>query len=222
MGTVWENPKDLDHKGRASVLLKEIGKENIAALLYFAKGSNVALTKEIISMMETISDLKEVHRLEEFVEHPNKEIRLEIIRVLGMAGNVEANKILIKFLLDVDVEVRVYAAKKLKYLGDKDTFEFIMSLAQDKDFRKRTKQEKSALLKYLANAQTEEVYDLFRSFLKTWSLFSAGRHNETRFAVVSALEAKATPKAKEVLEEGTGVFGRSVRDACKSALSKMT
>lgn len=222
VGMIWENPKDLDHKGRASVLLKEIGKENIAALLYFAKGSNVALTKEIISMMETVSDLKEVHRLEEFVEHPNKEIRLEIIRVLGMAGNVEANKILIKFLSDEDVEVRVYAAKKLKYLGDKDTFEFIMSLAQDKDFRKRTKQEKSPLLKYLASAQTEEVHDLFRSFLKTWSLFSARSHNETRFAVVSALEAKATPKAKEVLEEGTRVFGRSVRDACKSALSKMT
>lgn len=222
VGMVWENPKNLEHKGRASVILKEIGKENIAALLYFAKGSNVALTKEIISMMETVSDLKEVHRLEEFVEHPNKEIRLEIIRVLGMAGNVEANKILIKFLSDIDVEVRVYAAKKLKYLGDKDMFEFIMSLAQDKDFRKRTKQEKSALLKYLASAQTEEVYDLFRSFLKTWSFFSAGRHNETRFAVVSALEAKATPKAKEVLEEGTRVFGRSVRDACKAALSKMT
>ena len=222
VGMVWENPKDVDHKGRASVLLKEIGKENIAALLYFAKGSNVALTKEIISMMETVSDLKEVHRLEEFVEHPNKEIRLEIIRVLGRAGNVEANKILVKFLSDIDVEVRVYAAKKLKYLGDKDTFEFIMSLAQDKGFRKRTKQEKSPLLKYLASAQTEEVYDLFRSFLKTWSLFSAGSHNETRFAVVSALEAQATSKVKEVLEEGTRVFGRSVRDACKSALSKMT
>ncbi|TEU04216.1 MAG: HEAT repeat domain-containing protein [Candidatus Aminicenantes bacterium] len=222
VGMIWENPKDLVHKGKASVLLKEIGKENIAALLYFAKGSNVALTKEIISMMETVSDLKEVHRLEEFVEHPNKEIRLEIIRVLGMAGNVEANKILVKFLSDVDVEVRVYAAKKLKYLGDKDTFEFIMSLAQDKGFRKRAKQEKSPLLKYLASAQTEEVYDLFRSFLKTWSLFSAGSHNETRFAVVSALEAQATPKVKEVLEEGTRVFGRSVRDACKSALSKMT
>ena len=221
LGMVWENPKDIVHKGRASVILKEIGKENIAALLYFAKGSNVALTKEIISMMETVSDLKEVHRLDEFVEHPNIEIRLEIIRVLGMAGNVEANKILVKFLSDEDVEVRAYAAKKLKYLDDKDTFEFIMSFVQDKDFRKRTKKEKSALLKYLANAQTEEVYDLFRSFLKTWSLFSAGSHNETRFAVVSALETQATPKAKKVLEEGTKVFGRSVRDACKAALGKM-
>ena len=222
VGLVWENPKDPVHKGRASVLLKEIGKENIEALLYFAKGSNVALTKEIISMMETISDLKEVHRLEEFVEHPNKEIRLEIIRVLGMAGNLEANKILVKFVSDEDIEVRAYAAKNLKYLGDKDTFEFIMSLAQSKDFRRKTKQEKGAFLKYLASAQTEDVYDLFRSILKTWSLFSAGSHNETRFAVISALEAQASPKAREVLEEGTRVFGRSVRDTCKAALSKMT
>ncbi len=221
VGMVWENPKDLAHKSRAAVLLKEIGKENIEALLYFAKGSNVALTKEIISMMETVSDLKEVHRLEEFVEHPNKEIRLEIIRVLGIAGTVEANKILVKFLSDEDVEVRAYAAQKLKYLGDKDTFEFIMSLAQAKEFRKRTKQEKSALLKYLASAQTEEVYSLFRSILKTWRFFSAGSQNETRLAAVSVLEAQATPKAKEVLDEGTKVFGRSVRDACKAALSKM-
>ncbi|MGD2295131.1 MAG: HEAT repeat domain-containing protein [Candidatus Aminicenantes bacterium] len=221
VGMVWENPKDLTHKSRASVLLKEIGKENIEALLYFAKGSNVALTKEIISMMETISDLKEVHRLEEFVEHPNKEIRLEIIRVLGIAGTVEANKILVKFLSDEDVEVRVDAARNLKYLGDKDTIEFIMSIAQAKEFRKRTKQEKSAFLKYLASAQTEEVYSLFRSTLKKWSFFSPGSHNETRLAVISALEEQATPKAKEVLDEGTRVFGRSVRDASKAALSKM-
>ena len=222
VGMVWENPKDLGHKERASDILREFGKKNIAALLYFAKGSNVSLTKEIISMMEMVTEMEELHRLEEFIEHPSKEIRMEIIRVLGLAGNEEANKILVKFLTDADVEVRVYAAKNLKYFGVKDTFDFVVSLVQDKDFRKRTATEKSAFLQYLAHAQTEEVYGLFLSILKKWRLLSAASQNETRLAVVSALEKMVTPRAREVLEEGTKVFGKSIRQACRSALEKMT
>jgi hypothetical protein len=222
VGMIWENAKELVHKHKATDILKEIGKKDIAALLYFAKGSNVSLTVEIISLLETISDPKELRHLEDFVQHPNKEIRLEIIRILGLAGDETANRILMQFLTDNDVEIRASSAKNLKFVGDKQTYDFVLQLAGENEFRKRTKIEKKALLSYLANSQKDEVFNLFRSILKKWSLFSAARQNETRHATVSALEALATPKAKEVLEEGTKVFGGSIRQACRLALSNMT
>ena len=221
VGLAWENAKDMVHKQRAADILREVGKKDVGALLYFAKGSNVSLSLEIISMMEAIGDVKELHHFEGFVDHPNKDIRLEVIRILGKVGSKDANKILVRFLADKDAEVTAFAAQNLKYLGDQEVFEFVLELAKDKEFRKRTRVEKSSMLSYLAGAKNDEVYTLFRSFLKKWSLFSAGRQNETRFCVVSALEAHPSPRAGEVLEEGTKVFGRSVRQACRLALSQM-
>ncbi len=221
VGMIWENAKELVHKHKASDILKEIGKKDVVALLYFVKGSNVSLAIEVISMLESIRDPKELRHLEGFVQHPNKEIRLEIIRVLGLAGDETANRILMQFLTDDDVEIRASAAKNLRYAGDKQTYDFVLQLAGENEFRKRTNVEKNALMSYLANSQKDEALNLFGSILKKWSLFSRGRQNETRLAVVSALEQLATPKAKEVLEEGTKVFGKSIREACKRALSSM-
>jgi hypothetical protein len=221
VGMIWENPKGPAHKQRALDILKRDGKKDIGALMYMAKGSNVALTLEVISLLEEVTDLKNLHFLKDFIQHPNKEIRLEIIRILGVAGSEEANKILIEFLMDEDVEVCAFAAQNLKYVGDKETFDFILDLAVDKEFRKRTKVEKKALLSFLASAQKNEAYDLFRSILKKWSFFSAHSHNETRLAAVSALEQLGTPEARQVLEEGTRVFGRTIREACQLALSSM-
>jgi len=221
VGIAWENAKDMVHKHKAADILREIGKKDVGALLYFAKGSNVSLSLEIMSMMEAIGDLKEVHHFEGFVDHPNKDIRLEVIRVLGKVASQDANKILVRFLADNDVEVSVFAAQNLKYLGDQEVFEFVLELAKDKEFIRRTRMEKSSMSNYLASAKHDEAYALFRSFLKKWSLFSAAKQNETRFCVVSALESHPSPQAREVLQEGTKVFGRSVRQACRVALSQM-
>ena len=221
VGLTWENAKDMVHKHKAADILREIGKKDVGALLYFAKGSNVSLSLEIISMMEAIGDLKELHHFEGFVDHPNKDIRLEVVRTLGKVGNIDANKILVRFLADKNVEVTAFAARNLKYLGDQEVFEFVLELAKDKEFLRRTRVEKSSMLNYLASAKNDEAYALFRSFLKKWSFFSAVKQNETRFCVVSALEAHPSPQAREVLQEGTKVFGRSVRQACRIALSQI-
>ena len=221
VGTIWGNAKAPSHKDRATNLLTEMGKEDFGALFYLAKGSNLALAKKIISMMENLRGLKEHHHLEDFVQHPSKEIRLEAIRVLGLAGNEAANKILIKFLGDADDEVHAFAAQKLKFVGDEETFDYVMQLAVGETFRKRTQEEKRALLKFLAVTQKEVVYDLFRSILKKWSLFSAAKQNKSRLAAVSVLEEMNTPEAKEVLQGGSKVFGRTVRKACRLALSRM-
>jgi len=221
VGIAWENAKDMVHKHRAADILREIGKKDVGALLYFAKASNVSLSLEIISMMEAIGDLKELHHFEGFVGHPNKDIQLEVIRVLGKMGSKDANKILVRFLADKDVEVTAFAARNIKYLGDQEVFEFLLELAKDKEFLRRTRVEKNSMLNYLASAKNDEAYSLFRSILKKWSLFSAAKQNELRFCVVSALEAQPSPQAREVLQEGTKVFGRSVRQACRVALSQM-
>ncbi len=220
-GMILDRAKDSSFQENASRLLKEIGQKNIAALLYFAKGSNVTLAKEIISLSEKIEDEKIIRHLEEFVSYPNEEIRLQVVRVLGKIGSQAANRILLRYLSDDIDAVRKTAAENLKYFDDKESYELILEWARHKDFRKRTLAEKKALLAYLANNKREEVYDLLRSILKKWSLFSPSKHNETKLAAVSALEEMATPRAKEILEEGVKSFNRKISQACLSALNRM-
>lgn len=220
-GLILEKAKDYAFRESASRLLKEVGQKNIAALLYFAKGSNVTLAKEIISLSEKIEDEKVIRHLEEFVSYPNKEIRLQVVRVLGKIGNQASNRILLRFLSDDEDTVRETAAEHLKYFDDKESYDLILGWARDKEFRKRTQAEKKALLAYLANKKSDEVYGLLRSILKKWSLFSPSKYNETKLAAVSALEAMATPGVKEILEEGAKSFNKKISGACLSALSRM-
>ena len=78
--------------------------------------------------------------------------------------------------------------------------------------------EKTALLSYLANSEVDEVYEILRSFLRKFSIFSASKSTETRLCVISALAGIATPDAMDILREGTKAFNRAVRHACQLQL----
>jgi len=223
IGRIWEKSADPLARQKALDFLKEVGKKNVAALLYLAKGSDVTLLKEVMSMLEDLGDVEDLHHLEEFVGHPIKEIRLQIIMVLERAKNETANRILIKFLEDRDEEVRTEAALSLKYLGDKATFNKIRALVKEKDFKERNRIEKTALLKYLATSKEDEEkeYSLLSSILKRWSFFPASKGTETRLCAVSALADIATPEAVEILKKGTKVLNQTVRRACQLQLREI-
>jgi hypothetical protein len=223
IGKIWEKSADPLARQKALDFLKEIGKKNVAALLYLAKGSDVALLKEVISLLEDLGDVEDIHYLEEFVGHPIKEIRLQIVKVLEKAKNETANWIILKFLEDRDGEVRAEAALNLKYLGDKATFNKVRGVVKKKGFKERNRIEKTALLKYLATSEVEEdkVYDLLSFMLRKWSFFPASKNTETRLCVVSALADIATPEAVEILKKGTKVLNPTVRRACKLQLMKI-
>ncbi len=221
LGTIWVKSTDQDLRKKASEFLKDIGRRNISALLYFSKEGNVSLTKEIISLFETFMDEDKLQSLAEFASHPHSGVRLEVVNVLGKAENPAANKIILNFLSDEDDEVRIQAAQSLKYFDDREAYEYTLEMARDKDFISRTGPEKEALLCFLASTRKEEVNGLLRSILRKWSLFSASRQNETRLAAVSALQALGTSRAKEILEEGTKFFNKKIRRACQGALSAM-
>ncbi len=221
VGDIWEHSKDPFLLQKASTFLQEIGQKDISSLANIARENRVSLTKEIVAILGRIGGNKILPFLKNFSGYKHKAIRLEIIHALGKIRDKTVNKILIKFLSDEDGEVRTRAAMNLKYLGDKKTLDYVLQLAQEKDFKKRGKLEKKALLNFLAGTKSPEVSALLRSILKKWSIFSRSKQTETRLCAVSALEAMATPGAVDIIEEGTKIRNRIVRQACKLALSKI-
>lgn len=219
-GAIWKKSADPVAHRKALDFLKEAGRKDVSALLYLVKGSDLSMAKEVIAILEDIVDPGDIHYLGDFVEHPNKEIKLLIIKVLDRAANGEANRILLKFLSDKDEEIRAEAAGSLKYLGDSETFDSVMEMIHKKDFKERNRMEKTALLIFSGNTQKDEAYDLLRSLLKKWSLFPESKQTETRLCAVSALAALASPEAEEILKEGMRLFNRTVRHACELQLER--
>ena len=219
ISTVWMMAEDPVDRRKASDFLKEIGKKHVSDLLYLAKESDVPLTREIISLLGNLGEEKGC-LLEDFVQHPNKEIRIHVIETLEKAQNEKANKILTKFLFDKDEKVRALAAESLKYLGDMGSIDTLIELVKNKDFKTRHRGEKTAIFNFLASSQIDEVYELIRSIMKKWSFFSP-KQNETKLCAVAALAAAGTPEAVEILKEGTKVLSRSIRRASRLQLREL-
>jgi len=218
---IWEESKFPFSRQKASLFLKEVGQKDLGSLLNLARGKGASLAKEVINILASAGERKEIAQLESFVNHPSKDIRLDVIQTLGKSENETANKILIKFLSDKDGEIRSRALMNLKYLGDKATLDYVMQSAQEKNFKERSRMEREAILNFLARTKSSEASALLQSILKKWSIFSRFRQNETRLCAVSALEAMATPEALIILKEGTKIRNRAIRRACKLALRKI-
>ena len=221
VGDIWEYSKDPFLLKKASTFLHELGQKDLNSLMKIAGATRASLTKEIVVILGRIGGKKILPYLISLADLKHKAIRLEIIHALSKIKDKTANQILIKFLSDKDGEVRTRAAMNLKYLGDKTTLNYVIQLAQEKDFKSRSKQEKKAILYFLASTKNGEVSAFLGSILKKWSIFSMSKQNETRICAVSALETMATPESVDILKEGTKIRNRTIRNACNLALRKI-
>ncbi|NIO49193.1 MAG: hypothetical protein GTN73_07135 [Candidatus Aminicenantes bacterium] len=221
VGDIWEYSKDPFLLEEASAFLHELGPKDLNSFIKTASVTRASLTKEIVVILGRIGGKKILPYLISLADLKHKAIRLEIIHALSKIKDKTANQILMKFLSDEDEEVRTRAAMNLKYLGDKTTLNQVIQLAQEKDFKSRSKHEKKAILSFLANTKNGEVIALLGSILKKWSIFSMSKQNETRLCAVSALRTMATPKAVDIIMEGTKIRNKMIRRACKLALKKI-
>jgi HEAT repeat protein len=221
VGDIWDHAENPLIRLKASDFLQEIGKNDIPALVYLTNDSRVSLAKEVIAILGKIGTKEAVHHLESFVDNPNKTIKLETIQSLKKVASEACNKILVRFLHDEEEEVRARAALSLKYSNDNEIASPLKELVKNKDFKKRSRVEKKALLNFLAKTKNSEICSLLYSLLKKWSILFRAKQNETRLCAVSALETMATPEAVEALKEGTQLRNRKIRRACRLSLKKI-
>lgn len=221
LGDIWEHSEDTLIREKASDFLQEFGKKDLNALVRIAKDDRLALSREVIAILGRIGERRVIFHLEKFAHHEDKTIRLATIHALKKIEDESVNKILMELIDDQYGEVRALAAQSLKYYGNRMTFDQVMEFAKRRDFKKRSKAEKKALLKFLAKSQSEEAYSLLGSILKKWTIFSTTVQNEIRLSAVYALEAMANPKAAKILKEGTRLRNKTIREACRLSLMRL-
>jgi HEAT repeat protein len=218
VAAIWEDSRFPFSRQKALTFLKKIGKQDLNSLLNLARGQSASLTREILSIFAFTGERTEISHLEDFVNHPDKAIRLDVIQALGKSGDEASNKILLRFLSDNDTKIRTAALRNLKYLKADATLDHVKQMAHVKDFREKSKREKEAILKFLARTKSGEAGAFLRSILKKGKIFFPYKTNETRLCAVSALGVMATPEAADILKEGTKIRNKAIRNACKYAL----
>jgi hypothetical protein len=220
-GDIWEGTKEPLIRLKASNFLFEMGNKDIDSLVSLARDERASLTKEVISILGRIGERRVLPYLERYISHQDKSIRLETIQALRKINGESANKIILKFLVDEEAEVRTLAAVGLKYYEDSMTLNYIIQLARKKDFQDRNKMEKKTLLRFLALSRRKDVCEFLRSLLKRGRFFAKAKMNETRLCAVSALEVMATPEAVNTLKEGTKIWNKNIRQACRLSLRRI-
>jgi len=221
-GDIWEETTDPEIRLKASNFLYEAGKEDFASLFNLIRDHRTALTKEIIEISGKIADKCALPYLKKFTGHQNKEVRLAVIKALAKIDDASINPILTGFFSEQDGEIRTQAAMSLKSCEDLDTTALIIQIAEQKGFRNRLKQEKKALLEYLANANSREASKLLRSLLKKRSILKRSKQDETRLCAIPALQKMGNREARKILTEGARLRNKAIQIACKLALRKIT
>ena len=213
-----ENP---EFQNMAIDFLTDVGRENIELLANQLQDAKPLLSKGIISVLSKTKDRKVLPYFAPLQTYQNKDIKLEAIEGLSRFGDRMANKIILGFLNDQEEDIRVAAATKLQWLGDKSTLGHVVRLATNKKFYKKSFDEQAAVFNFLAKTKTTEALDTLRRALKKSGFFSKAKYEETQLRAVQALESMIMPEALEVLNKGKNSSNARIADACRKALANI-
>jgi HEAT repeat protein len=202
--------------------IKELGRLDLAALMRIAQDERPSITNAIISVLSDSEDRRAIQHLATFINYKNESIKSEAIKALGKQKDETANRILMAFLKDEEKEFRILAAQNLLYIKDQSVEKYILNTVKDKNFRKKTAQETRAFIELLGRIKTEESCAILMSFLKRPGISFWTKKKEVSLHAVSGLEIMGTPEAIKILEAGSRLHSRTIREACKNSLQKLS
>jgi hypothetical protein len=218
---VYEAYPDPGFRAMVMGYIRGLELKDLGSLTALANDSRPDLSGEIIRHIAASGDPKAPQHLASFLGFEHRGIKLEAVHALGRFEDAMANKILAGFLKDPDGEVRVQAALRLKYLGDKPRLLAIIAEASDRSFRKRGEAERQAILDFLGRTRTPEALSFLAGTLGRRSLLPSAADVAMRVSAARGLESMGTAQALDALRHGSRSRLRKVREACAEALVRM-
>lgn len=219
---LYEHDKRPDYRKKVLKVLKKLGSADLQGLMNVVQNEKPDLAKAIISVLSEVNGKRSIQHLATFINYSNRDIKAEAIKALGKYIDMTANRLLLTFLKDDDVKLRVQAAQSCQHICDKNLRDHIFNTVKSKTFKKKSEEEILAFLELLGRTQTDQAYQTLRSFLKKARIIASGKMKEMSLSTVSALESLGTSEARVILEEGTRMHNRSIKQACQKSLRNLT
>ena len=217
---LFERQTNQDVRAQILSFIQETGGHDPGLIVSLANDARPDLSLAVIGLLSRMPGQKGILHLSAFLMFKNRDIKLEVIHALGRMQNDLADRILMGFLNDPDEDLRIQAAMKLNPTEEKSRIVHVIHEASAPAFRKKSLNEKQAILSFLGRTRSEEALEFLAATLGKTLFFPSARNQEMRLAAVAGLESMGTAAAAAALETGTRARGKKVRDACAEALAK--
>jgi hypothetical protein len=201
--------------------IEKAGTPDPGLLAGLADNARPELAREIVGVLSRIPEGRGIPHLSHFMSFQNKDIKAEVIHILGHAREEIAGRILAGFLNDPDEEIRIQAAMMLDPSQGGARVQQILREARGRDFLAKSLKEKEALFAFLGRTRSAEALDFLRRTLLRSSLFASRKALEMRLAAVAGLESMGTEEALQALQKGALGRTKNVREACSAALLRL-
>ncbi|HDT14143.1 MAG TPA: hypothetical protein ENO03_07275 [Candidatus Aminicenantes bacterium] len=201
--------------------IEKTGGPQPGLLASLADKARPGLAREIVGILSRLPGDRGIPHLAAFVSFQSKEVKSEVIKALGRARHETAGRILAGFLNDPDEEIRIQAVMTLDPARGGARVRQVLGEASSRAFRKKSLDEKKALLAFLGRTRSAEALDFLRRRLLAAPLLASRASLEMRLAAVAGLESMATEEAVRALQRGAIGRAKKVREACEEALLRL-
>ncbi len=166
----------------------------------------------IIGIMRTEEATK---LLQPFINHPDERLRLEIIDALG---NVKQPDLLVTYVKDPHMEVRIKALRMLAKLKCPQMYPVLLDKIRDKTFLGLEFSEQREYFNYLTANADSNLVPILKNMLFKWKLFGRKRYRVMRRLAALALAQIGSSQSMEVLRVGQKKRNKDIKAACELAL----
>jgi len=203
-------------------ILSELGRKDIASIAKGLQDRRWYVVRNIICILRQIGDASAVEHLTRAVRHPDRRVKKEAIRTLGVMGTGDVLQVLKDCLHDTDELVRLAAVRAVGLIGTPVSKKILIDRITDKGFRDKSYNEKREFYEVLAKWRDNDVVGLLIKALKRKTLFKRARNTETRAAAAHGLGITGAQEALDHLVRLRNVKNRLLRENVQAAIKRIT
>lgn len=203
-------------------ILSELGKKDIPSIAQGLHDRRWYVVRNIICILRQIGDTSAVEYLTRAVRHPDRRVKKEAIRTLGVMGTGSVLPVLKDCMSDSDELVRLAAVRAIGLIGTPVSKKIILDRITDKNFRDKSYNEKKEFYEVLAKWKDSDVIGLLIRTLKRKTLFKRAKNTEIRAAAAHGLGIIGTEEALEILVKLRNSKNKLLRENIQSAIKRIT
>ena len=219
--TLLANLESEEHRTIVCEALCTLAKDSPEPLVRGLSDRRPRYVRNLISIIGRLKNPRFAEPLEKLVQHPDSQIRNEVIRMLGALSPSGNGSKLIAFLTDAEEAVRLSALKTLTTGQYTAPFSAWSPIITHKQFMDRSVAEKRMTFQAMRQTAGEEAVPYWHELVTQWLWTDRKNKQSVGALAAEALGKVGTPTAIAALEAGQKRMNRAVRNACTTALAAL-
>lgn len=202
--------------------LVELGKDSPGAFFPFLTDKRWYLARNAVVILRRIGNPASLEPVSKLMYHKEPRIRKEVLLTLEAVSDPKAKTLILKFLQDEIVALRIYALKVLATTGFQGALKPILEIMDSKEFGEKDIAEKKALFEASGELGGDEIVHRFKYMLMKRYWFNKAREKESVMLAVTGLRKVKTDAAIKAMEEASSTKKDEIKTIITQGLRSIT